>query len=307
MIKKNLLKTGCVLLTAIVLGAGAYTVDTKNTPELVSYVDLDDQISINEDEVPLAAPRVSTSTRRKVRKKTVTLKKAASRTVTFNGKPKVVKSPTVTRNTDYATLKTSRTTTTVVEKRYKKGSKKMTQVTTITYKTTTIRIEKPAKDTGVTSANDGPISLDKIAPLLDSRVKKAYKDLHFDITINSKASYAGLFDARTQSITLREASDTVYHELGHFVAFLSGNSDTKSSFQVIYQAEKNSFTGSRRIYAMQNSAEYFAECFREYTLDPTTLKKTCPRTYEAIVNALGKITDQQVIMARQWYGSIWKK
>ncbi|MFR6600745.1 MAG: anthrax toxin lethal factor-related metalloendopeptidase [Streptococcus sp.] len=60
-------------------------------------------------------------------------------------------------------------------------------------------------------------------------------------------------------------------------------------------------------YAMQNSAEYFAECFREYTLDPTTLKRTCPRTYEAIKNALGKITDQQVIMARQWYGSIWKK
>ncbi|MFQ9150679.1 MAG: hypothetical protein ACLR6B_03285 [Blautia sp.] len=55
MIKKNLLKTGCVLLTAIILGAGAYTVDAKNTPELVSCVDLDDQISINEDEVPLAA------------------------------------------------------------------------------------------------------------------------------------------------------------------------------------------------------------------------------------------------------------
>lgn len=84
-------------------------------------------------------------------------------------------------------------------------------------------------------------------------------------------------------------ADTVYHELGHFVAFLFWKLRYKAlAFQAIYQAEKNSFTGSRRIYAMQNSAEYFAECFREYTLDPATLKKTCPRTYEAIVNALGK-------------------
>ncbi len=58
MFKKNLLKSGAVLLAAITLGMGAWevnTIDNSNVPELVSFVDLDDQISINEDEVPLAA------------------------------------------------------------------------------------------------------------------------------------------------------------------------------------------------------------------------------------------------------------
>lgn len=313
MFKKNLLKSGAVLLAAITLGMGAWevnTIDNSNVPELVSFVDLDDQISINEDEVPLAAaPKTTTKTKTKVTKKTITQSKKASKTITYKGKPTVVKSPTVTKNTSTEITKIYKTTTTVVEKRYTKGSNKVVQVTTVTTKTTTTVTKKAgaATNAGVTSANDGNIALEKIAPALDTRVKKAYNELHFDITINSKASYAGLFDAKKQNITLREASDTVYHELGHFVAFIAGNVDTKSAFQTIYQKEKNSFTGSRKAYAIQNASEFFAECYREYTLNPATLKKTCPQTYAAIVSALGKITDSQIAQAKQFYGSIWTK
>ena len=325
-------RVGCILLAAAVLGTGAWAVDKgqgSDVPELTSFVDLDDQTSINEDEVPLAsAPKTSVKTKTSTTKKIVNLKKKAKKTYTKKSAPKSVKSPTITRTSAAATITTKKVTTTYVTKKYKKNSKKMTMITTKKIKTTVTTVAKKSSGTAGTTAtqtaaatastsnkttssgkNTAPykVSAATLAPLLDSRALKAYQELHFDITIDGSVSYAGYFDARQQSITLREESDTVYHELGHFVAFIAGNVDTKASFQAIYQQEKNSFTGSRRIYAIQNASEYFAECFREYTLNPATLKSTCPQTFEAITNALNKITDSQIAQAKAFYGSIWTK
>ena len=249
----------------------------------------------------------------------VNLKKKSTKTYTQKSKPKSVKSPTITKTSRAATTTTNRVTTTYVTKRYKKNSKKMTMITTKKIKTTITTVTKTAANSGGTTTaatttasakkNTTPynVPVATLAPLLDSRVMKAYQELHFDITIDGTVSYAGYFDARKQNITLREESDTIYHEIGHFVAFLAGNVDTKANFQSIYQQEKNSFTGSRRVYAVQNASEYFAECFREYTLNPATLKSTCPQTFEAITNALNKITDSQIAQAKAFYGSIWTK
>ena len=41
--------------------------------------------------------------------------------------------------------------------------------------------------------------------------------------------------------------------------------------------------------------------------DAHTLKSTCPQTFEAITNALNKITDSQIAQAKAFYGSIWTK
>ena len=321
-------RVGCILLAAAVLGTGAWAVDNgqkSDVPELTSFVDLDDQISIDEDEVPLtSAPKTSVKTQTSTTKKVVNLKKKSTKTYTQKSKPKSVKSPTITKTSRAATTTTNRVTTTYVTKRYKKNSKKMTMITTKKIKTTITTVTKTAANSGGTTTasvqkaatttasakkNTTPynVPVATLAPLLDSRVMKAYQELHFDITIDGTVSYAGYFDARKQNITLREESDTIYHEIGHFVAFLAGNVDTKANFQSIYQQEKNSFTGSRRIYAIQNASEYFAECFREYTLNPATLKSTCPQTFEAITNALDKITDNQVAQAKAFYGSIWTK
>ena len=327
-------RVGCILLAAAVIGTGAWAVDNgKNSdvPELTSFVDLDDQISIDEDEVPLtSAPKTSVKTKTSTTKKVVNLKKKSSKTYTQKSTPKSVKSPTITKTSGAATTTTNKVTTTYVTKKYKKNSKKMTMITTKKIKTTITTVTKAtassdtaaaastqnaaattAKATTTVSAkkNTTPynVPVATLAPLLDSRVMKAYQELHFDITIDGTVSYAGYFDARKQNITLREESDTIYHEIGHFVAFLAGNVDTKANFQSIYQQEKNSFTGSRRVYAVQNASEYFAECFREYTLNPATLKSTCPQTFQAITDALNKITDSQVAQAKAFYGSIWTK
>ena len=106
--------------------------------------------------------------------------------------------------------------------------------------TTTASVQKAATTTASAKKNTTPynVPVATLAPLLDSRVMKAYQELHFDITIDGTVSYAGYFDARKQNITLREESDTIYHEIGHFVAFLAGNVDTKANFQSITSRRK---------------------------------------------------------------------
>ena len=327
-------RVGCILLAAAVIGTGAWAVDNgkdSGVPELTSFVDLDDQISIDEDEVPLtSAPKTSVKTKTSTTRKVVNLKKKSPKTYTQKSAPTSVKSLTITKISGASTTTTNKVTTTYVTKKYKKNSKKMTMITTKKIKTTITTVTKTASNSGGNAAattqsaaattakatttasankNTAPynVPVANLAPLLDSRVMKAYQELHFDITIDGSVSYAGYFDARKQNITLREESDTVYHEIGHFVAFIAGNVDTKANFQSIYQQEKNSFTGSRRVYAVQNASEYFAECFREYTLNPATLKSTCPQTFQAITDALNKITDSQIAQAKAFYGSIWTK
>lgn len=329
--RKRLIRVGSVILAAAVLGVGAWNADSmkdSDVPQLTSFIDLDDLVHVEGEDVPLgSAPKVSTKT--KISTKVVMLKRKSAKTYTKKLKPKKVKSPTITKTSGDTTTTTKKETTSYVTEKYKKNSKKKQVITTKKIKTTVTTVKKKSAPTAANSGGStaakvntassstvqssakqtGPykVPISTIAPRLDERVLKAYQNLHFEIIVDSSVSYAGFFDARNQSITLREESDTVYHEIGHFVAFIAGNVDTKSDFNAIYQEEKNTFTGSRRVYASQNPSEFFAETFREYTLDPVTLKNTCPKTYEAIVKALSKITDSQVNQAKMFYGSIWKK
>ena len=140
-------RVGCILLAAAVLGTGAWAVDNgqkSDVPELTSFVDLDDQISIDEDEVPLtSAPKTSVKTQTSTTKKVVNLKKKSTKTYTQKSKPKSVKSPTITKTSRAATTTTNRVTTTYVTKRYKKNSKKMTMITTKKIKTTITTVQRP--------------------------------------------------------------------------------------------------------------------------------------------------------------------
>ena len=136
-------RVGCILLAAAVLGTGAWAVDNgqkSDVPELTSFVDMDDQISIDEDEVPLAsAPKTSVKTQTSTTKKVVNLKKRSTKTYTQKSKPKSVKSPTITKTSGAATTTTNRVTTTYVTKRYRKNSKKMTMITTKKIKTSLVQ------------------------------------------------------------------------------------------------------------------------------------------------------------------------
>ena len=116
----------------------------------------------------------------------------------------------------------------------------------------------------------------------------------------------GHFDAKTRMITLQCEDSTIYHELGHFLAFVAGNVDTTSSFEAVYNSEKSKFTGVRKAYATQNASEYFAESVLNYVENPSALKSQRPQTYEAIVNALSKVTDAQITKIMNVYKVVWK-
>lgn len=144
-----------------------------------------------------------------------------------------------------------------------------------------------------------------IAPKMDSRVLKAYKKLGFTVTIDPSVNYGGCFNAHSRSIILRFENETIYHELGHFLAFVAGNVDRISDFAAVYNSEKSKFTGINRSYATQNSSEYFAESVLEYVTSPSTLKRQRPKTYAAIVAALNKITDERIQRVMDIYGPFW--
>ena len=145
-----------------------------------------------------------------------------------------------------------------------------------------------------------------IAPQMDSRVLNAYTKMGFTVTVDPSVSYAGHFDAKTRMITLQCEDSTIYHELGHFLAFVAGNVDTTSSFEAVYNSEKSKFTGVRKAYATQNASEYFAESVLNYVENPSALKSQRPQTYEAIVNALSKVTDAQITKIMNVYKVVWK-
>ena len=160
--------------------------------------------------------------------------------------------------------------------------------------------------TSTAASANGTYSIASIAPQVDSRVASAYNQLGFTIKVNSSVSYSGLFDARTRSITLKNTGTTVYHELGHFVAFVAGNYDLSSEFKGIFAREQSKYTASNKAYILSSSSEYFAESFKEYTLNPAALQASRPETYQAMQTALSKITSSQVSMIWNVYKAVWQ-
>ena len=313
----KVLKAGFMMALMTLMASSVFIIHEKlKVPELPTYTDPVMEASIEEEETPLASkPKVTTSTKKKTSTKKVTLKKASTKSYT-KSLPKTKKTTTQTSQKTSSTVVTEKTVVTAVKEKYKKKSKikTVTTTTTTTTKTTTIPKVFENKNTSTTSsAASTPqkanytANVRDIAPMMDSRIINAYEKLGFTVKVDSSVSYAGYFDAGTRSITLRQADSTVYHELGHFVAFVSGNTDKSSAFQNVYNKEKSKYTAANKSYATQNSSEYFAESVKEYILQPAVLMSNRPKTYEAIEDAFNKVTDAQVSKVKTVYGPIWNR
>ena len=293
-----------VLATAIVLGGGTYVYNQQNpVPELVTYIDEDSVVQIQEDETPLASPQVTKSTKTTKSTKKIPLKSASSRTYTQKGKTTTKKKTTKTKSAK-KTVTTTTVTVTSITNNYKKGSKINTQVTTVKTTVTKTTVTNTAAPV-TTPVTDGTVAVTQIAPAADKRVLNAFQKLGFQVVIQSNVPYSGLCDAETRTITLKQADETVYHELGHFLAFVAGNIDTSAAFQQIFQNEKSKYTAYDKGYVLQNSAEYFAQSFWDYTKNPAALKASRPQTYAAIQQALSRVTDAQVANVLRIYGARW--
>lgn len=305
--KRGLAGKLAILLTVVlIVGGGAYTwrQATTNVPELTTFVDHEGEtVIIGPDGVPLAPGKPKVTKDTKTSKKTVTLKKPAKKTRTK--KSKKTKDSTDTQQNGSNVIVTKTTVITVKRQKFKKNSRKKVIITKVT--TITETSVQAAGNVQAQSTSDNAESKDikTLAPKLNSAVMNAYTTLGFTVTIDPSVSYSGYFNARNQSIILRKEGDTIYHEMGHFLAFVAGNVDRKSDFAAIYNEEKGKYTGTNKSYVTQNASEYFAESFRDYTLNASALQKSRPKTYQAIVSAIGNVTAQQISKLKLAYGPIW--
>ena len=264
--------------------------------------------------------KIKTTKNTKTSKKTVTLKAAAAKTYTKNLGTQTTRSSKTEKNGN-TTIKTDTTVATNTTEKYTKKSRKKvvtTKVTTTVKTTTTVMPATAASQNtaqtasantqSVAAPTDEPteVSVREIAPLMPSNVINAFETLGFKVIVNPKVSYAGYFNVQDQSITLKMVNDTIYHELGHFIAFIAGNVDSTAAFKTIYGNEKEAFPGINKSYAGQNASEFFAESMRVFILQKASLRNACPNTSAALDAAVNKITDAQVAYVKKIYGGYWK-
>lgn len=315
LLKKRRVAAG---LTAIVLAVAVGSVSVvqqkSQIPELPVYTDPEMETNIEEEETPLAdKPVVKTTTSKKTTTKKVKMKKAAAKTYTKE-LPATSTTSKKTAQTSSASVVTQTTVVKKIEEKYTKKSKVKVVTTVATTTVTTTTTPKAGASTGVNSATTvnnnsgvtGTVEVGQLAPKEDSRVLTAYRTLGFKVNVDPSVSYSGYFNARNRQITLKKVNETIYHELGHFIAFIAGNVDTTSEFKTIYNQEKSLYTAYNKVYVTQNSSEYFAESAKEYVLNPGALKATRPKTYEAVRSAVESITDERIAKIQKYYGAIWK-
>lgn len=317
---KKKIAAGCIAAAALITaGSFAMVWQDSQVPELPNYTDPVVEQTIEDDDTPLASqPKVTTKTTKssKTTKKNIKLKAAATKTYTKKLPTTKKTTNKTTKKNQTTTIKTTTTVQTDTSRKYTKKSKNVvqTQKVTTTVQTTTTVVAAASTTVNATTAGSTTAKKKKytvsnvasIAPQMDSRVLNAFTKMGFTVIVDPSVSYAGYFDGRSRTITLKVEDDTIYHELGHYLAFIAGNVDKNAAFASVYNSEKSKFTGVRKAYATQNASEYFAESVLEYTENPSVLKAQRPQTYEAITNALSKVTDAQVNKIMNVYKVIWK-
>lgn len=139
-----------------------------------------------------------------------------------------------------------------------------------------------------------------------SSIANAFDTLDFKIYIDPSVNYSGYYSTKDQSITLRKNDNVLYHELGHFVSFISGCSCSSAEFKDIYNKEKSKYTKYNKAYVCHSADEFYAECYYLYLFDKSWLKKQLPQTYQYIEKSLAKITPDRINRIYKTYSVIWK-
>ena len=302
---------GCVA-AAVIIAAGSFGISWQSQDAVVfpSYTDPVLETSLTGDDTPLASkPKVTT--KRKTSTKTTSKKvrmRTASRKSYTKRLPTKQKSSTKTKKQNKTTtVKTQTVVKTATTEKYTRRSKQkvVTQKVTTTVTTTTTVAASTQAATGKASTSSASkytvTNIASVAPKMDNRVLNAFTKLGFTVKVDPSVSYSGHFDARTRTITMKQMDDTIYHELGHFLAFMAGNMDTGSKFASVYSSEKGMVTGYNKAYVTQNASEYFAESVKDYMLNPGSLKAHRPNTYKAIEKALSMVTEQQIELYKGFY------
>ena len=232
--------------------------------------------------LPLSAAGVTTFSTKEAVQKTMKIKKKdkkAQKTKMTKKIKNVNDSDTFTGICNQITVSTEKK---IVKKKFFTKGKKRVKVKTKTTTTTQIR-EEELSSPDIQSVSD----MKKYLPsnLYDHFLSSGFRLQFVDSReINNAAGY---FSAQNRVIKIARnynSLSTVLHEFGHYTAFAAGNADRSSSFNIIYNEEKDMYTGSP--YNISSASEYFAESFGEYIENPSALMDLRPKTYHAIVQAV---------------------
>jgi hypothetical protein len=234
---------------------------------------------------------VQTNTSEKYTNKSIKKVVTTKVTTTVKTTTTVQQAVTATKAAAVTVATPATTSGTVVTTSTGSGTKTVTASTT---KTITANASNTITTNVAGSSGPTEVSIRDVAPAMDEAVLRAFEKLRFRVIIDPTVSYSGRFVAKTRSITLKKWDTTVYHELGHFIAFVAGNVDKTSDFEAIYKKELSSFPGVYKAYASQNASEFFGECTRLYITEKSSLKSHCPQTVTAIEQAIRKLTDVQI-------------
>ena len=302
---------GCVA-AAVIIAAGSFGISWQSQDAVVfpSYTDPVLETSLTGDDTPLASkPKVTTKkkTSTKTTSKKVRMQTASRKSYTKKLPTKQKSSTKTTKQNKSTTVKTQTVVKTATTEKYTRRSKQklVTQKVTTTVTTTTTVAASTQAATGTASTSSESkytvTNIASAAPKMDNRVLNAFTKLGFVVKVDSSVSYSGHFDARTGTITMKKMDETIYHELGHFLSFIADYADESAEFVSIYNSEKSKVTGYNKAYVTQNAAEYFAESVKDYVLNPGSLQSQRPKTYKAVVNALSKVTANQIEMYKSFY------
>lgn len=169
-----------------------------------------------------------------------------------------------------------------------------------------------AKVTVISGTTSGTSVIRRKAPLADSGVLNAFDKLGFKYAYDPNITgFTGKFSAKEHRIIVRrEEDDCIYHELGHFVAWVAGDVDYKKEWKAIYDKEKSKVTYFNKGYATQNPKEYFADAYKDYILHRSSLSSTRPLTYKYVKAAVSKVnamTSTNFERMHKLYDSMWNK
>lgn len=266
-------------------------------------------VTIEGEEVPLAKPKITTKTKTKTKTKKYKLKKAVKKPSKSTKTSTKTNSKTSESSTKKVVTKT--TVKTTVSTTLKKKTKTVKTIVKTTIRTTTTA-KKSGSDmmpTGVETRNGNARKMDDLKGILDEDVIAVFKDLGFQVEVNSKEAkakgFSGCFSPSRKKIILAKGDTaTLLHEVGHFVSFIQFGGDSKQDFVAVYNKEKSKASKFYRMpnYTTGSRNEYFAESVSTYYMNGKKLKANCPRTYTYIESILNGVSLQDAHNVKSEYG-----
>lgn len=211
-----------------------------------------------------------------VKNKTVKSSKTAKKKAKSSYKS-ISKQVSTKKSTTYNKYRICKTTTTTVTttKSFKKGSKKYTVQKKTVQK---VRTQKY-------SVQGGEIMIQSISKNIPENVVSQFYNDGYKVVVDMACKSSGLFSSKDKQVTLRDSDNWEYvlsHEIGHYLAYVTGGTDNTDEWISIYQKEAGKYSGENPSYAVSTNKEFFASCYAEFILNNANLKATQPETYKYI-------------------------